>query len=121
LKKQLFNLILKKVKQEEIFQKVENLGYNVVTEKAELTITGMTCAACSARIEKGLKKLEGITDANVNLALERADVEYNPAAISPADLIQKVEKPGCGVALKSDEGTGEEQDHHKREIERQKP
>ncbi|MCA1038640.1 heavy metal translocating P-type ATPase [Bacillus infantis] len=109
-----------KVKQEDIFQKVENLGYKVVTEKAELAITGMTCAACSSRIEKGLKKMEGISDANVNLALERADVIYNPAAVSPADLIKRVEKLGYGAALKSEEGTGEEQDHREREIERQK-
>ncbi|MGD6856762.1 heavy metal translocating P-type ATPase [Bacillus infantis] len=109
-----------KVKQEDIFQKVENLGYNVVTEKAELTITGMTCAACSARIEKGLKKMEGISDANVNLALERADVVYNPSAVSPADLIKRVEKLGYGAALRTEEGAGEEQDHREREIERQK-
>jgi P-type Cu+ transporter len=109
-----------KVKQEDIFQKVENLGYKVVTEKAELTITGMTCAACSARIEKGLKKMDGISDANVNLALERADVIYNPAAVSPAGLIKRVEKLGYGAALKTEEGTGEEQDHREREIERQK-
>ncbi|MEN8700457.1 heavy metal translocating P-type ATPase [Bacillus infantis] len=109
-----------KVKQEDIFQKVENLGYKVVTEKAELAITGMTCAACSSRIEKGLKKMEGISDANVNLALERADVIYNPAAVSPADLIKRVEKLGYGAALKSEEGTGEDQDHREREIERQK-
>lgn len=109
-----------KVKQEDIFQKVENLGYKVVTEKAELAITGMTCAACSARIEKGLKKMDGISDANVNLALERADVVYNPSAVSPADLIKRVEKLGYGAALRTEEVAGEEQDHREREIERQK-
>ncbi|PLR75009.1 heavy metal translocating P-type ATPase [Bacillus sp. UMB0728] len=109
-----------KVKQEDIFQKVENLGYKVVTEKAELAITGMTCAACSARIEKGLKKMGGISDANVNLALERADVVYNPSAVSPADLIKRVEKLGYGAALRTEEVAGEEQDHREREIERQK-
>ncbi|TYS52220.1 heavy metal translocating P-type ATPase [Bacillus infantis] len=109
-----------KVKQEDIFHKVENLGYKVVTEKAELAITGMTCAACSARIEKGLKKMDGISDANVNLALERADVVYNPSAVSPADLIKRVEKLGYGAALRTEEVAGEEQDHREREIERQK-
>ncbi|RYI29321.1 copper-translocating P-type ATPase [Bacillus infantis] len=109
-----------KVKQEDIFQKVENLGYKVVIEKAELAITGMTCAACSARIEKGLKKMDGISDANVNLALERADVVYNPSAVSPADLIKRVEKLGYGAALRTEEVAGEEQDHREREIERQK-
>ncbi|MDI5789994.1 heavy metal-associated domain-containing protein [Bacillus licheniformis] len=40
------------------------------TKEATLQISGMTCAACAARIEKGLKRLDGVQDANVNLALE---------------------------------------------------
>ncbi|MCM3631624.1 heavy-metal-associated domain-containing protein [Paenibacillus glycanilyticus] len=42
----------------------------------------MTCAACANRIEKGLSKMEGITDANVNFALEKASVIYNPDKVS---------------------------------------
>lgn len=40
-------------------------------KEATLQISGMTCAACAARIEKGLKRLDGVQDANVNLALEK--------------------------------------------------
>ena len=47
---------------------MRDLGYDVVTEKTELVITGMTCAACSTRIEKGLNKMEGVFNANVNLS-----------------------------------------------------
>lgn len=75
-------------------KKIEALGYGVVKQKAEFDITGMTCAACSTRIEKGLNKLEGVTTANVNLALERATIEFNPSEVNIADIIAKVESLG---------------------------
>src|SRR3954468_9786436 len=45
-------------------KKIEALGYGVVKQKAEFDITGMTCAACSTRIEKALNKMEGVATAN---------------------------------------------------------
>ena len=51
-----------------------------ITE-SQFQITGMTCAACATRIEKGLKKMEGVQEANVNLALEKAMVKYDSAAM----------------------------------------
>ncbi len=56
----------------------------------DLTISGMTCASCAARIEKKLNKLDGVT-ATVNFATEKARVSF-PATISPGDLISC---PGC--------------------------
>lgn len=102
---------------EAIQKKVRDLGYDVVTEKAEFDITGMTCAACSARIEKGLNKLEGVTIANVNLALEKATVEYNPTELSTTDIIKKVQALGYGAHTK-DEGK-ESVDHREKEIKKQ--
>lgn len=87
--------------------------------KSEFDITGMTCAACSARIEKGLNKLEGVVKANVNLALEKASVEYNPATLTKADIIKKVEALGYGAALKQEANNQEEVDHREREIKKQ--
>ena len=66
----------------DIQKKVRDLGYDVITEKRELVLTGMTCAACATRIEKGLKKSDGVMNANVNLALEKASVEFNPSVVS---------------------------------------
>jgi len=100
----------------EIQKKVRDLGYDVVTEKQELDITGMTCAACATRIEKGLSKLDGVLNANVNLALEKASVEYNPAAVSVKEMIQKVENLGYGAIVKSDETKQETVDHRQKEI-----
>ena len=59
-----------------------------------LTIEGMSCASCAMRIEKGLKKLPGISVANVNLATERADVQYDPAQVNIEQMVQKVETLG---------------------------
>ncbi|WP_394239371.1 heavy metal translocating P-type ATPase [Niallia oryzisoli] len=100
----------------EIQKKVRDLGYDVVTEKQELDITGMTCAACATRIEKGLSKLDGVLNANVNLALEKASVEYNPAAVSVKEMIQKVGNLGYGAIVKSDETKQETVDHRQKEI-----
>ncbi|WP_374989058.1 heavy metal translocating P-type ATPase [Priestia megaterium] len=100
-------------------EKIKKLGYGVVSEKAEFAITGMTCAACSTRIEKGLNKLEGVTKASVNLALETASVEYSPSQIAPQDITQRVEKLGYGAKLKSKERE-EEQSHREKELSKQK-
>lgn len=103
----------------DIQQKVRDLGYDVVTEKKELALTGMTCAACATRIEKGLNKMDGIVQANVNLALEKATVEYNPAVVSVQDMIKKVENLGYGAIVKSDENEKETVDHRQKEIQKQ--
>ncbi|KNH21555.1 ATPase P [Priestia megaterium] len=100
-------------------EKIEKLGYGVVSEKAEFAITGMTCAACWTRIEKGLNKLEGVTKASVNLALETASVEYSPSQIAPQDITQRVEKLGYGAKLKSEESE-EEQSYREKELSKQK-
>lgn len=76
-----------------IEEKVEALGYHVRKSRTELDITGMTCAACSARIEKGLNRMPGV-QATVNLALERASVQYNETEVSLPDIIGKIEAIG---------------------------
>ena len=79
--------------------KVEALGYGTVTESVDLDITGMTCAACSARIEKGLSRLPGVSRANVNLALETGHVEFAAGALKPSDITAKIKQLGYGAEL----------------------
>ncbi len=62
-----------------------------------LPVTGMTCANCVATIEKGLKKLDGVAVATVNLATERATVTYDGAKLKEADLIDRVRLVGYDV------------------------
>jgi Cu+-exporting ATPase len=57
----------------------------------------MTCASCVRRIEKALTKVDGVQEASVNLATEKAHVLYNPAVASPIQLKAAVEKAGYGV------------------------
>lgn len=65
--------------------------------KLEFRVTGMTCAACSARIQRRLAKAEGVMDATVNLTTERATVYYDPAVVSPQKLLDLVTDLGYGV------------------------
>lgn len=87
---------------DEITEKIEQLGYGVVTEQVEFDVFGMTCAACSTRIEKVLNKQDGVTRATVNLATESATVEFNPAVISEQELIQRIRKLGYDAKVKAD-------------------
>ncbi|MBS4195426.1 heavy metal translocating P-type ATPase [Lederbergia citri] len=108
-----------KISFEDIQKKVQDLGYDVVTEKAEFMITGMTCAACATRIEKGLKKMSGSIEANVNLALEKASVEYYPSVLSTTDIISRVEELGYGAVIKNDDSEKETIDYREKEIKKQ--
>lgn len=94
----------------QIIKEIETLGYNVPKEKVELDIHGMTCASCVSRIEKVLNKTEGIEKATVNLASEKATIEYNPGLVSIQDIMKKVKNLGYEAVLKKDQ---EESKDHK--------
>ncbi len=65
--------------------------------KENFNISGMSCAACAARIEKGLNRIEGIKQANVNFAVEKATVEYEDTQIDSSKIIEIVKKLGYDV------------------------
>ncbi len=69
----------------------------VVMEQIEIPITGMTCASCAARIERGLSRLDGVETAAVNYATERAAVTFDPTTIGPAEFRTKIETLGYAV------------------------
>lgn len=64
-----------------------------------LTLEGMTCASCAMRIEKGLKKIPGVTDVNVNFATEQATVTYASMETTVEQMSQKVEALGYKATL----------------------
>lgn len=66
-------------------------------KKETLKITGMTCAACAARIEKVVGKMDGIDEISVNLATEKAMVSYDPDKIGLPKIREKIEKAGYGA------------------------
>src|SRR5215207_4593420 len=69
-----------------------------MTEQIELPVTGMTCASCARTVERTLKKTEGVSEAVVNFATERASVAFDPLKVNMSTLIQQVDKAGYGVA-----------------------
>ena len=68
----------------------------------ELPITGMTCASCANRVERSLNQLDGVS-ASVNYATEKATVDFDPAAVAPAELVAAVEAAGYQAVLPTDE------------------
>ncbi len=85
-----------------MINQVEKLGFSVPLERLDLQVSGMSCAACSARIEKGLNKAAGVEKAVVNLATETATIEYYPGLTDPDALIKTVERIGYGASLMPD-------------------
>ena len=57
-------------------------------------VEGMTCASCSARVERGLNKLTGISDAGVNLATERAELHFDPKQITADQIVEAIRDTG---------------------------
>jgi len=88
-----------------LLEKVREAGYTPVVAEVELGVTGMTCAACVNRVERALKRLEGVLEASVNLATERAWVKYLPASTSVAQFKRAIRAAGYG-ALELGAGQG---------------
>ncbi len=74
-------------------------GFSVPPQSFEIAIDGMTCASCSGRVEKALGKLEGVREAQVNLATEKASISVETGVAGPADLIRAIEKTGFGASM----------------------
>ncbi|MBG9717184.1 heavy metal translocating P-type ATPase [Bacillus sp. CCB-MMP212] len=100
-------------------EKVELLGYGIVSDKAEFTVSGMTCAACANRVEKRLNKLDGVNKATVNFALESATVDFNPDEVNVNEMKSAITKLGYKLEVKPDDQDAST-DHRLQEIERQK-
>ncbi|WP_407268245.1 heavy metal translocating P-type ATPase [Radiobacillus sp. PE A8.2] len=107
-----------KISIDDISKKIEKVGYGVLTEKAELDVFGMTCVACSTRIEKVLNKQEGIKYASVNLTTESASIEYNPGLINAKVIMERIKKLGYDAKPKAE--AEEKQTHKEKEINKMK-
>ncbi|HZK67953.1 MAG TPA: heavy metal translocating P-type ATPase [Chloroflexota bacterium] len=114
-----------RVDESNLVDTVTDLGYGVKErqpEKVTFGVTGMTCASCSARIERTLNKLPGVESAGVNLATEKATVLFDPAQLSLADLRHAVEDVGYGVveeqAAMAGEGVNAPAENVRRDVNR---
>ncbi|HVW63996.1 MAG TPA: heavy metal translocating P-type ATPase [Nitrosospira sp.] len=96
-----------KTQPEELVRSIEKTGFHVVPQSVQLQITGMTCAACSSRIEKALSKQPGVA-ATVNLATEVANVSFMPGTATVDGLIAAVVRAGYGASEINESSQAEE-------------
>ena len=101
----------------EFTERIEKLGYNIIQEKETFDITGMTCSACAMKIEKRINKMDGVSSASVNFALETIAVEYDKQQVEPADMITTIKKMGYELIPKQD--SKDKMDHKEQEIKKQ--
>ncbi|MFY9482453.1 MAG: heavy metal translocating P-type ATPase [Tissierellaceae bacterium] len=104
------------IKGEDLIQVIEKTGYEVPSIKKTLLIEGMTCAACSTRVEKVLNRLDGVSKASVNLSTNKALVEFPSGAVDVETLIRAVEKAGYKAELEVERDVDREKELREKEI-----
>lgn len=80
----------------------------IFLQKEHFDITGMTCSACSSRVEKAVGKLPGIINHSVNLLKNSMVVEFDEKLLSTNEIIQAVEKAGYGASLHYNQSLGKQ-------------
>lgn len=113
------------VQQAELEKTITKLGYGVLEDKEDhqkltLLIDGMSCASCSAKIEKHLNELEGVIEASVNLATSKATISYYNSQIKPSRIINSVVKLGYGAKRDENVNEDEKKAHREKVIKRLK-
>src|SRR5829696_3522243 len=100
----------------ELVGTVEGAGYEAEVRESSLDVLGMSRASCVGRVEKALKKVPGVLDADVNLATKKATVKYLASETGARDFARAVEGAGYGVVRREDDAAPE--DAHQREYEK---
>ena len=77
--------------------------------KVTIPVSGMTCAACSSRVQRTLSRTPGVTEANVNLMVGNAVVEFDPREVSAEQLVRRIRETGYGAELASPDRTAFEE------------
>ena len=77
-----------------LFEEIEAAGYRPVAARLEIGVGGMTCANCSSRVQRRLRSMPGILEADVNLATERAAVSFLPGAVDAGDISESIRAAG---------------------------
>lgn len=110
-----FLRLAEEVDLKEVLKRVEEAGYTPVTARAEITVKGMTCAACVARVERAIRALPGVLSAQVNLATEKAFVEYLPDTVGLARIRQAIREAGY-EPLETEEAARKEAPTYRRDL-----
>ncbi|HMK61105.1 MAG TPA: heavy metal translocating P-type ATPase [Dissulfurispiraceae bacterium] len=100
-----------------VIDAIKSEGYGVGTRKLDIAISGMTCAACVGAVEKALKGLNGVVEASVNIATEKASVEYIPTVAGFDDFKRVITDAGYSADLITPEFKDAEQETRYKEFE----
>lgn len=104
-----------KVAASDVVSAVRSAGYGVTEQNLSYDVDGMTCASCSGRVEKALAKLDGVTSATVNLAMERADISIVPGTVTDRQVIRAIEKAGYHAVSRNQKSSSGDQPIKKRD------
>jgi Cu+-exporting ATPase len=99
-----------------VIQAIKDEGYDVVISKIEMSVKGMTCAACVSAVEKALESLDGVVSVTVNLATEKATIEYLSTAVSIDELKRIIKDAGYEAETVSGEHTDRERLAREKEL-----
>lgn len=105
-----------KINMDQIIKTIQKTGYEVPLVKRTLLIEGMTCAACSTRVDKVLNRLEGVVNANVNLSTNKATVEFYSGSIEDDILVGTIEKAGYKAEVEVERDMDREKELREKEI-----
>lgn len=83
-----------KINISQVIEKIEDLGYSVILDKVDFDVSGMTCSACAASIEKALNNLPGVSKATINFALETLTISYSSNQVSVSEIKKAVDNLG---------------------------
>ncbi len=105
------------VSPDEILHTVESIGFEVPYIKKNLTVQGMTCASCVSRVEKKLKELNGVVNAQANLASEKVSIEYLGLRVGIFDFKKALNEIGYNLIVEETDITSSlpEKESHQRE------
>lgn len=84
-------------------------------EQARLSVLGMTCASCVLAIDRTLRGVPGVTEANVNLAAEQASVSFDPRQVTPAEMISAIQQVGYDARIAGGLQESQEADERSRQ------
>lgn len=99
-----------------IAEVVKSEGYELLTSTRDIAVRGMTCAACVAAVEKALKGLYGVVRVTVNLAAERASVQYVPTMVGFSDFKRVVAEAGYSAEQITEDYLDREKEQREREF-----
>lgn len=94
----------------DVVEAVGKTGFSIPVSSIELAISGMSCAACVARVEKTLASVTGVVASRVNFASGQGQVDVIPGTVTPVELIAALDKAGYGASAADGASSAEARD-----------